>query len=484
MRTVSKLTNETQNVMSVQSLLINTGSEPGKIRLGIIGSIDAEKPFFTIHVNLLGDAREETVWCTALNTDQVGGYLENQIENISNGAMYCIYVGQEEFYSFNTSADPNKSIFKAYFRYENENVTILSEDDYLAKKSAMNEYSLSPIFAPDSGGAEAPAYEVVFFFAGVNIHHHSAMKGISIIPITPGMSNASIFNDLNLYFQERHSIILPTGPELIPHLRYQPMFSIDFHKIVAPTEHAAFKHATQLAHDICDIIASERGDRPFPVLSLILEYETLNWKIIPTGFDLRGNLLPPLFASTSMERVELLYPIIQAEPYARLTLELYVQALAERDRSFTFFRQWALLEMIADKRVTTSDATLLNLDNSEILLGSGKALTTQRKEGKVYSYLRNGQLSAIYQGTHSGQVRVLEGSAGGVDQGAGVVTLWEAVAATYSIRNEVAHDGRYDFAKVRKSDREKLARELFSGTFGFLEHAVEYAVWREIIQKS
>jgi hypothetical protein len=462
--------------------MIERGSGPNKVRLGVAGEATLEKPFFTIHVNHLGKIREETVWCTALNIDQIGTMLPNEIDNVENGCLYCVHIGCSDSYAFSLSTDGRDAICTEYFIYNDGVIEKFDESRYKSERKSMASRNLSPLYAEDGHEAGSKAFEIVFFFAGVNIHFPSAMEGVSIFPISPGLSNESTFEAVRQYLLDSHTISIPFGGDLNDQLIYQPMFSVNFHKIVALTEQSAFAFATRFVQDISTIIASERGDKPFPVLSLILHHENGNWRIDSTKYDFRGNLLPPMFSSANMRRVEYVYPIIKSNPYARLIVELFVQSISERDRSFRFFRQWAILELIADRRITASSTPLLNLDQTQIKLGSGKTLTTERKEGKVYSYLRSGSLTAIYQGTHSGVTRVLEGSAGGVDQGGGVVTLWEAVAASYNIRNEVAHDGRFDISKTPRNARDKLSKEIYSGVFGFMDRATEYAVWKEIAQ--
>lgn len=470
--------------MNEYQILIEKNHTSGKIRIGVAGELLASRPFFTIHISHIGELRENVFWATALNPDQVGGFLPNEIEGIKDNEIYCVYVSSEESYQFGTSS-PNFDalILKKYFKISEENVVLLSKSEGEAEYDKQRAKNISPLYAEDGHAKNATAFEIVIFFAGINIFHASAMKGISLYPILPGLSNISTHEAVFEYLQIRHNAIIPRGIELPKEkLFYLPMFAIDFHQIFAGSETSAFNFATTTAQDFSNIIASESGDKPYPVFYFILEHASGNWKASATNVDFRGNLLPPLFPSSNPERIEKIHPILQSNPYARLVLELYVQSLAERDKSFRFFRQWALLEMIADNEIKRSPATLLNLDGTNIHLESGDPLTTERKEGKVYAYLRIGSLPATYQGMLNGQTRVLEGALNGIDQGGGVITLWQAVAASYKIRNDVAHDGHFNPNKKSKNDRDSLCKEFFAGQFDFLGNALYHSVWREIFK--
>lgn len=471
--------------MNFKRILIEPSNEPNRLRLGIDGVPSATHPFFTLHLYHLGEVREELLWWTALNPDQLGAPHPNEIDGLREGDTYCVYVATEESYQLRNAPNPETLILAQHFSIKNNKVVYLSDDAAVEIRRKMAENASSPMYAGDGHEPEARAFQVVVFYAGVSIHYESSSKGFTVRPVQPGLSNIAAFQAVADYLLMHHSATIPPEPELQPYLRHQPLFSITFHNVISASSDGALKFATQMAGDISTIIASERGDRPFPVLSFILDCTSGNYVISPTNFDLRGNFLPPLFADAHTGRVETLFPIIQSHSFARLILELYTQAQAERDRSFRFFRQWALIEMIADRKIKSTTIPLTNLDGSQINLGSGKPLNTTRKEGKVYAYLRNGELPPIYQGTAGGSARILEGSKGYTSLGTNiekVVSLWAAVAAAYKIRNDVAHDGKFTPYKEPKDDREILCNEFYEGSYGFLGRALEFAVWREIME--
>ena len=103
--------------MNEYQILIEKNHTSGKIRIGVAGELLASRPFFTIHISHIGELRENVFWATALNPDQVGGFLPNEIEGIKDNEIYCVYVSSEESYQFGTSS-PNFDalILKKYFK--------------------------------------------------------------------------------------------------------------------------------------------------------------------------------------------------------------------------------------------------------------------------------------------------------------------------------------------------------------------------------
>jgi len=465
--------------MSMCDLLLETGSAPHQLRIGVDGEPPPTRPFFTIHVTILGDVREEAIWWTALSPEQVGSLHPQEIKNIRDDSMYCAYICCEERYQYGNAPNIEALLLKQYFRVIENQVLLLPESEGQDERRKQIAQNLSPLFSEEGHESNLTSFEVVVFFVGVYLYFTQAMKGVSLIPISPGLSNDSVFDAVSNYLLERHNVEIPNRDAVERGTLHQPMFAIDFHQIIAPTEESAFKFALKMAHDFSTVIASERGDKPFHALTFILDRNTGNWRIVPTNFDLRGNILPTIFPHVNAQRIETLYPIIQSRPFARLVLELYVQSLAERDRSFRFLRQWTLLEMIADKRIIPTKTPLVHFDGSPILLDRGKPATTlQRADTKVYAYLRGGQVTSMLQQMPNGSTRVWEVSRGDIDLGGGVVRLWDSVAAAYAIRNDVAHEGRFDLQKQSKNDQDILCKELFTG--GFLDFALENAVQSEL----
>jgi hypothetical protein len=463
----------------IYKITLRPGEVLPDLRVVVSGPLAPDRPFFVVHVVHLGRLRNEGIWATALNPEEVGVEPGRPITNLKLGEMYCLYLSTSPENSFSMEPNPADVVAMSYFRVS-DTLEMLPAGAGEMKLQEQNALRLTPLIADGGEQPDAQQFEVTIFFAGVEVHHASAMEGMSLFPLRPGLSNAGVFEAVEEFLWKHNTVKVPTEAERQAVLQYQPMFALTLHEVRARDEDTAVQFALRTGNEVSAIVASERGDMPFTALVFVLDRLTSAWRLIPTRFDIRGNLLPPTFGSTSATLIEKLHPIIRTRPFARLILDLAVQAKAERNRSFRFLRQWSVLEMIADRRVDSSSTPLVNLDGSVISLQSGKALTTERKEGKVYRYLRDGDLPQIFQGLENGTMDVLEGSAGGLDQGNELITLWEAVAAAYKIRNEVAHEGQFDASRPPADARDKLAQRFFQGYFGFMEHAMDYAVSREM----
>jgi hypothetical protein len=116
------------------------------------------------------------------------------------------------------------------------------------------------------------------------------------------------------------------------------------------------------------------------------------------------------------------------------------------------------------------------------MFDNGKAVTTKKKEGRVYEFLKRRRLPCIVIGQVPRSRLVVEGAADeSWQQAERTITLWDAVASHYTIRNEVAHEGRFDLKKAAASARRALALEFFRGSVEFLEPAMSHAVRSEVV---
>jgi hypothetical protein len=433
--------------------------------------------FVAIHIFHFGETRLNSVWSTFIPAENIGKIFESKIENLIDGEVYGVYIGFSENYVINLFHRPNSLPFVTYFTIKECAVDYLPESRIQEIFSNQLTAQETPWIVEDIDSPLNSNFKVVIFFTGVDIHIPSEMKGIRFFPITSGLSNKSIFDAIRNFLSLEFSAQVPEeiGPD--EGLKFQPLYAVELCNILARSEAEALKFSDKLGYDISTILTVERGDRPSPLLTFIRNETNGTWRTIPKDYDFRGNLLPPMQEVSII--VERLLHIVRNQSRSRLVLELYVQSIAERDRSFKFFRQWSLLETIADNNIITSDLPVLNLDGTEIKLSSGKALTTARKEGKVYAYLRNSTLSPIRQGMSNGKVSQIEGAKKSSWPADEDFTLWEAISASYKIRNEVAHEGAFKVKSETQDRLQILANRFFSGEFDFLHHAVDRAVWAE-----
>lgn len=438
--------------------------------------------FVAIHIFRFGEARQDPVWSTLIPAGSVGKIFDAKIENLIDGEIYGAYIGFSENYVIQLFHRPHFLPFVIYFTIEENIVHYLPEariQEVFSNQLASQE---TPWVVGDIDPSSDTTFKVIIFFTGIDIHIPSEMKGVRFFPITPGISNKTIFDAIRNFLSLEFDAPVPEEIGLDEGLRFQPLYAVELCNVLAKSEGEALEFSDRLGYDISTILTAERGDRPSPLLTFIRNETNGSWRTIPRAYDFRGNLAPPMQEVSII--VERHLHIVRSQPRSRLVLELYVQSIAERDRSFKFFRQWSLLETIADNNISANDFPLLNLDGTEIKLSSGKTLTTARKEGKVYVYLRNCILSPIRQGMSDGKVSQIEGAKRSAWSADEEFTLWEAISASYKIRNEVAHEGAFKIKGDAVDKIQKLANRFFFGEFDFLHHAVDRAVWKEFHRPS
>lgn len=433
--------------------------------------------FVTIHIFRFVEARQDRVWSTLIPAESIGKIFDTKIENLIDGEIYGAYIGFSAEYIIHLQHRPYFSQPVVYFMVEKNVVSYLPEtriQQVISNQLAVQE---TPWIVDDTDASLATTFKIVIFFTGIDIHIPSEMQGVRFFPITPGISNRTTFDAVRSFLSLQHGAQIPDEIGLDEGLQFQSLYALEICRVLANSEEEALKYSDKLGYDISTILTIERGDRPTPLLTFIRNESNGAWRTIPKAYDFRGNLLAPMDEASII--VERHLHIVRSQPRSRLVLELYVQSIAERDRSFKFFRQWSLLETIADNNISANNDPIFNLDDTEIRLNSGKILTTSRKEGKVYVYLRNTKLFPILQCMPDGTISQIEGAEKSNFPAHEEFTLWEAISASYKIRNEVAHEGAFKIKNDSTDKIQKLANRFFGGEFDFLRNAVERAVWKE-----
>lgn len=463
-------------------LTLEPSINPNTIFVTVKADIVSERPIFTIHINLLGDIREDPCTCTSLDSSRVGVRIELPLQIGSEKSMYCCYLCNEPIDEYMIHYPNNNALlFKQYFFIKNGVIELADDAAGEEKRKAQASLNQACIYT-DSNNTGDMKFQVVVFCAGAYLDTALLTKGISIIPLNPGISNISIFEATKEYLLNNHNVDIFFNNGYKAMLTYEPAFVIRFNRLISISLASALKYVeTQISY-ISNILAFERGNKPYAFLTMILDLDTHKVTFNPKSSDYRGNLIGSLFPNVNADAIENLYPIIKSNPFARLVLDLYVQIINERDPSYKFFRQWSLLEVVADKYVKKNGSELIDSDGKVIYAYGTTKQTTRNKAGMVYELLRSRGIKQINQGFNEGPDRVIAGSGGGSDLGGGVITLYEAVEAAYNIRNEVAHDGLYDVSKPAKNKKEELSLLFYKGQFGFLEHAVRHIAEPEIFK--
>ncbi|WP_143450993.1 hypothetical protein [Janthinobacterium sp. BJB301] len=463
--------------MQPASLSIHPEGNGGGHKIKVSINLPAGMNYVAIHIFHFVEARQDRVWSTSISAEEIGKIFNEPINNLVDGEIYGAYIGFTEDRVINLIHRPNMLPFVVYFKVENDAVHYLPETTIHQIFSNQLVVQETPWIVGDVDPSLGTTFNVVIFFTGVDIHMPSEMKGVRFHPIPSGVSNKATFEAVREFIFLHHDTQLPEEIGIIEGLLIQPLYAVELCKVLANSEEEALKYSSKLSYDISTLIAVDRGDRPLPLLTFIRNEVTGSWRTIPKGHDFRGSFLPPMSEMSII--VEEHLHIVRTQPRSRLVLELYVQSVAERDRSFQLFRQWSLLETIADNNVSANSDPLFNSDGTQIKLNSGTALNTNRKEGRVYAYLRNSGLSSITQWMLDGTACQIEGAKISLMPADERITLWEAVAASYKIRNAVAHEGVFNIRHDSTDKIQKLANRFFMGEFGFLHHAVKCALWQE-----
>lgn len=465
-------------------LRLERGDKDKSIYIGIEGDPSPKSPFYTVHISALGELREDVLFSTILANEQISEHIEADLSANSENTIFCVYLCSEPINEYYISyPNVNSLIAKQYFSLSGNSVQHLESSVGELKLQQQSTLNLSPLYADDASIA-VKNFQIVTFCAGAYIYNSLRLAGITITPIKPGLSNISAFEAIQEYLLTNHTINVFENGKEGPWLELQPTFAVHFNHVKASSAASALAYTGKNIGYIRNILALDRGDKPYPFVTLLLDRDTGDWGLYPSTYDFRGNLAAPLFPHSGADQIERLRPIVEKNPFARLVLDLYVQSLSERDRSYKFFRQWSLLEMMADKYVNPSDTPLKYSDGSIIYREPGKPLTTKNNAGKVYELLRSRSLPQINQGCSDGSTVVIEGASTGYNPGGKIISLYMAVAASYAIRNAVAHDGFYDYTAEPKNEKQEISRSFYLGVYGFLGHAVECIALPEIYKEN
>jgi hypothetical protein len=247
----------------------------------------------------------------------------------------------------------------------------------------------------------------------------------------------------------------------------------------------------QLVDDIALALAFDRGFAPEPFACIVAHGTDLMMWLLHRPFT--GNVLAPFGATDIGAEVEKLTGAMMRAPFAKLLLELYVQAISDQDPMFRLFRFWSILELLAKRAIPDSQHHIYYPNGERIQLVNRRRepITTSKAEAKVYKYLFDQGafgLQASAQ-TSEGQFTVVvegaETTSPTPDPGLRL-TFWEFIQAAYEVRNSVAHEGRFTpDADADPASAKGLARSLLSSPLpglllDHLKSTARIAVLREL----
>jgi hypothetical protein len=205
----------------------------------------------------------------------------------------------------------------------------------------------------------------------------------------------------------------------------------------------------------------------------------------------RGNLISDIDPAATGARIEQLLSKVAKNPFARLLTSTFADATAEHDPGFALLRYWAVLEMVADRKVPRSTLALMLPDGTPIFNEKGEPETTRSKVGRVYKYVVDGGAYDQFGLVHlprdvsiPGTVRDGVSCCYVADRSV-CISLWDIVRAVYAIRNAIAHEGFFDTASaLRGKTGERLAAILVMegpiSPYDYVKSQAELALWKEV----
>jgi hypothetical protein len=334
--------------------------------------------------------------------------------------------------------------------------------------------------------------QVIYLFSGLLVHAPQHCEGYSILPYGEGLPPTSIQMALNAFAGFAFNVALQIAPQQAAEFSGQrPLAAVVFHTIGAQSVEAAMRGVRPLVDDIALALAFDRGFAPEPFACIVANGADLMMWLLHRPYT--GNVLAPFGATDIGAEVERLTGAMMRAPFAKLLLELYVQAVSDQDPMFQLFRFWSILELLAKRAIPDSRHHIVYPSGERIrLTNPGRELvTTSKVEAKVYKYLFDqgafglqastltpgGQFSVVVEGA--------EPQPPTSDPGLRL-TLWEFIQAAYQVRNGVAHEGRFTLDAVADPASAKgLAWSLLSSPLpglllDHLKSTARIAVLREL----
>lgn len=181
--------------------------------------------------------------------------------------------------------------------------------------------------------------QVAYLFTGMLIHTPQHCKGYSILPYSQGLPPTSYHAALNSFTNEFFATTFNLTPQQEREFSTgRPLAAVVFHEIGAQSIDAAMEGTRGLVENIVKAIAFDRGQTPEAFACIVAH--GLNLTMWLLGHSYSGNLIPHFGPTHTGAEVERFVRAMEASPFAKLLVELYIQATAEHDAYFRFFRRW------------------------------------------------------------------------------------------------------------------------------------------------
>jgi len=313
---------------------------------------------------------------------------------------------------------------------------------------------------------DAITAQVAYLYTGLLVHGPQHCQGYSILPYGDGLPATSIHTALNAFANTAFNVVFElTSQQAAEFSSQRPLAAVFFHAVGAESAQAAMQGVRPLVDDIALALAFDRGFAPEPFASIVGHGADLTMWLLHRPYT--GNLLAPFGGTDVGAEVERLTGAMTRAPFAKLLLELYVQAVGDQDPMFQLFRFWSILELLAKRAIPDSHHHIFSPSGERIRLANGEPVTTSKAEAKVYKYLFDQGAFGLQASTQiaGGLFNiVVEGATPSPQHGSELrLTFWEFIQAAYAARNGVAHEGRFKpDASIDPGSPEGLARSLLS----------------------
>ncbi len=336
------------------------------------------------------------------------------------------------------------------------------------------------------------SFRVLIFGVGCLIHGYQQLEGYCVRPLGMGLTHSRMHEIVNAALTDEGLSTLPFMQETESQFaRSTPTFLVSYASVLAIDHVDALEHCRSHSALLFQILGLDRGQMPREFACMAAEMGTSNqWHLFHLpGY--RGNLIADFNPAATGNQIERLLPRLQGNPFGRLIVSTFADATAEQDLGFALLRCWAVLELIADRKIPRNGTRLQHPDGTAILNSKGNPETTNSKLGRVYSYIlstnafRQQGASALPDGTHQGYSVGNSRWASETLDKSEHFPLWDIVAAAYMIRNAVAHEGRFDPEQAAAGEfHEILASRLVRigpvDLFSFVKEQARMVLWREI----
>jgi hypothetical protein len=154
-----------------------------------------------------------------------------------------------------------------------------------------------------------------------------------------------------------------------------------------------------------------------------------------------GNIMGGFLSGESQSQLLKHDRAMHSDPFLGFVLYLYMEAQAEKDLDFAYFRHWNLLETVASERVE-SGLPVTDFEGRAILRGDGKPFNTRSgARARVYELVKSNMQVRGHTEEFFSAARELPED------------LWDVVYVWYAFRNATVHYGGFnpEFAQKLQS---------------------------------